>query len=223
MKKPLAAHRNYSNIEIVLLFTILFMIAAIGLYVQNARDNADTALVPSSRISASNQPVSKPPAVTSTVLSNGVYAPTGQGYSIRLADGWKLNSNRHVPAGLMTFNNNELVVRNGVNPIVTQTSTGKDGSSGFFLNLNDTNMLPVAEGVKQANLTTNDGLSITKYVYSETTNQTASVGNLANGGIEYTYLIASGARTLSVLYRVNPTDTNYRDTVETVVKSVRFN
>lgn len=225
MKKPLAAHRNYSNAEIVLLFTMLFMIAAIGLYVNNAKNNADAALMPvtSTAKSVNPGPLAVKPADAKTTLSSGVYTSANKLFTVRLADGWKLTHSRDDDNGVFTFNNDNLAQVANAAPTIIDTSIKGASSSGLFMELNYTNSVPRSRGIRQADLKTNDGLTISKYAYTEVRDQGASESKLATGGLEYTYLIAFGARTMVVVYAINPGMTNYRDTVESVVKSFRFN
>ncbi|MBC7546383.1 hypothetical protein H7171_01410 [Candidatus Saccharibacteria bacterium] len=216
MKKPLAAHRNYSNAEIVLLFIMLFMIAAIGLYVHNAKTDSDNVFTHQTKITREpNQLITGAVATSKlpVIVLNGVFTSSSKLFTIRLADGWKLHQSQVTKDALLTLNNDDLTPKIGVAPIVTDDSTGSYGTTGLFMYFNDAENPPVHQGVRTADLVTNDGLAVTKYIYSDPSTNTT----------QYLYIVSANDKVFSAQYTVNSLMSSHREAVETVIKSLRFN
>jgi hypothetical protein len=216
MKKPLAAHRNYSNIEIVLLFAMVFMIAAIALYVHNAQTNADDYLGNQTNLLNTPKGIitgSVAPSEAAATIKSGVYSSPSKMFTIRLADGWMLSQSQVSPYTLSTNNNESLAPKLGVAPIISNASDGGDNTTVLSIRLMSAKDAPKPRGTKTSDLVTNDGLGISKYVYSD-----PSTGNM-----QYFYLIPAQDRVFVAQYTVTAAMTSYRNTIETVIRSVRFN
>lgn len=155
-----------------------------------------------------------------------LYMSPDKQFTMRLADGWDLNSSENGDA-LYTFVNDNVKYREDVQAKVTKVMGGKDGSGGFFLNYYS----PPKDGpilseksVKVDSFKTNEGITVDKYQYTETNGESAAIGRLADGGVYYDYIIKDGKdMVMTANYSVQPGDDQHFKIIEEVLRTVHFN
>lgn len=148
------------------------------------------------------------------------YQPPSKEYSIRLADGWKLERYQQ-NAGLYARSNDSLKLQPGIRAIVEQVEGGGDGF-GLWLGFAETPSNTEMRGEKTESLRTNEGLEIERYHYAQASH--ADVIGMAQGGSNYYYLIKNSAdKYFEANYTLLKGETDHRDTIEKVLKTVRFN
>ncbi len=147
------------------------------------------------------------------------YTSQQQNYRIKLADGWKLETNEGDNRIFTEFNENLKPVP-GVSAVVTVNAAINSPSTGFVIDYADYQEVLVANAEKQPSILTKEGLEINKYYYKQAESVPGS--GILKGGHSYTYLIRNEDKQLVVTYTVQPNEVDYVDTVERVLETIIF-
>ena len=154
------------------------------------------------------------------VFKGSVYEPPSKEYSLKLAEGWKLN--RYMKeSGLSSLSNDDLAVRPGVQAEVSEIERGREGIGGLFISWLE-NLEYEPEGVKTVPFKTDQGLDVTKYSYVETKDSDGP--GLQKGGLRSTYIIKKSDNSIiNVRYAYYPEYTDHQATIEQVIRTLRIN
>jgi hypothetical protein len=219
--------KGFAAVEAVLIVVIIGILGFTGWFVWHAKQNTDKSLDAANnseqaKIKAKKSDSKQTAQTTDETASWLLYSPPSKEYSVRLADGWKLERYQD-SSSLYTFNNNDLVNHQGTKAVVTQVDGGKDGVTGFFLNYATQNLDQIySPGDRQADLKTVDGMTVESYFYVEH-NHTEGLG-LQEGDSQYTYIIRKGSSVAVVVtYSRGLGVANHQDVIEKVVKTVHIN
>jgi Tfp pilus assembly protein PilE len=218
--------KGFAVLESVLIVVIVAALVGVGAYVWHAQKQTNATLNAASK-SAQSSP-EKSAARKKTAQSSDetaswlLYESPGKKYTIRLADGWKLQRYQNSDS-LYTFDSKDLIPVPGTKAVVTSVEGGRDGTAvGLFISYIDgggttnyKNPLP--------SFSTNDGVEVS--VYTEVgTSETDGLGGLPPGATGYQYIVKSaGSAFVQVTYGFNASDTDYHTTVEKVLKTLHFN
>jgi hypothetical protein len=224
MKQPNQA--GFAAIEALLIVVILAIIGGTGYFVWHARQSTNDSL---DKAAQSTQVVETKKSTNPTKSSSSdetsqwyLYEAPSKAYTVRLADGWKLH--RYLQDNsIYTFDSADLSPKPGTKATITQTDGGRDGSAvGFFLSYYADGSPVSQQGTQQSNITTNDGLQVSVYKQTQTT-QEEGIGGLPVGATGYTYLLApKQGPTVLISYGYNKGDIDIHNTVEKVVKTFHF-
>ena len=216
--------QGFTRAKLLIVIIIIGIIGATGWLVYDRQNDKDQSVVehkePSAQTPATNDAQATIKDETTDWL---LYITPGNEYTIRLADGWKLERYEKT-AGLATFSNNDTVLNKGTKAVVTEVNGGKDGSTGFFINFATQNIEQiVTPGTKEPSLKTNDGLEIEKYAWVVSGYSSEGLGP-NNGDTQYSYVIRkSKDKVISVSYSFKPGEVDNSNVIEKVLKTVHFN
>jgi hypothetical protein len=162
------------------------------------------------------QPV--PDEITANWL---LYTSPGKEFSIRIADGWHLIHPSH-GITLVGFNVDDITYRQGVKAQVEVQDGGRDGPIPFELLVvgKDGYDKLSTSGDKATGFQTNQGLTVEKYVYTQTSE--AEGPGLPKGGRAYEYVISNDSKSIVVYHDESPGDPNNIEMVEKVVKTLEL-
>lgn len=217
--------RGFSLVESLLAIIAVTLIGFTGFYVYSSNQSepkTNDSIVKTGQDDKSDTSKSVNDQTASWLL----YTPPDKEFTIRLADGWNLVRNE-AGTGFYTTVNDNLKFEEGVKAVLTAPVGGKDANSGFSLNyrpIPGDGRLFSNESVKQAGFTTNDGVTVDKYQYTETRTIPEGLGQLDEGGVYYSYVIKTNANmVMTVNYDVQPTDDQHFKIIEEVLRTVHFN
>jgi hypothetical protein len=151
------------------------------------------------------------------------YETPDKKYSIRLADGWKLD---HCNGSSLLFTYDHAVVspKPGKTAVVTNMDCGSDGGGdGLFISFYDPTTYQTTTDPLVRTFKTDTGDTVKEYSRIEATNADG-LGALDKGGTYYTYVVSkTPTKAVSVSYGVNPGQSNDHDTVEQAIKTIVVN
>lgn len=222
--------QGFAIVEALLVVVIVGMIGFVGWYVYSAQKDTDKTLDAASKSQVPTKTVKPKPAATNDETSKWLlYTSPGNEFSMRLADGWKLERYQKTPA-LYTFSSKDLTYASGVKAVVTEVEGGKDGSgTGLSISYADTSSKaahysPPDGSVQSATFQTTSGIDVKTYEYTETRAQVEGMGAIAQGGKIYSYILdSSKGHSMYVYYGFEPGDTDTHLLVEKCVKTISFN
>lgn len=184
---------GYRAIEKLLLLIALSGILFTGYYVYRADQIATATFEKTEQVAEANAPAPdiRKKSTRIDVLPQSdswlMYsAPNGE-YSLRLADGWKLQRYMR-SANMYTFLNESLLLKPGTPASVTQVNGGRDGSAeGLYISFSDKiNNLPQGKKVKTFKTAAGDIVQVYSHIESEAT---STLGMLDKGGTYYNYFV----------------------------------
>lgn len=216
-------HQGFGVVEALLILVIVGILGGVGWFVYHSNKKptrviSDTAPVQSETPKTADKTVVPAKDETDDWL---LYESPGKEYKIRLADGWNI-SRTGTTDFIYAWAITDLKLKPGVPATVTQVDGGRDGSSMAFSLIIPT--VPVenfVRGDKQTQLKTQGGLTIDKYIFTQTVEPEGP--DLPKGSKEYRYVIKKSSKTITVVHDENVGEPNLVDLVEKVVKTIEIN
>jgi Tfp pilus assembly protein PilX len=215
--------KGFAAIEAVLVLVVLGILGFTGWFVWHAKQNTDKSL---DAANSSKQAVAGKKAAEATIVSKAdetaswlLYTPPGNMFSIRLADGWKLDQCTNSPL-LTTKVHDNIALKQGTKAIVTDANcAGDSAGDGFSLSY-------VHGGSDAGGKTPTDtfataaGDTVKHYTRVADSNLIGP-GDLQNGGTYHSYLLTKDPDTkVTILYGVNLGQSDDHATIEKSLKTI---
>jgi hypothetical protein len=207
-----------------LIVVIFAIIGGVGYYVWHAKQATESAIQQSNAnsglLSKSAAPkIAQDPAIDSWL---NYKVPSGH-YSVYLADGWDLNRCKGSDF-LYTYGSEHTQYKPGAKARVADIDCGSDGSAvGLFVSYyaKSVDSSGKIQGEKTGTFKTAQGVEVTAYLYTKTTEEDG-LGDVPKGGKIYSYVAKKNDAILVYVYGIGPTDSDNRAVVEKSVKSFVF-
>ncbi len=210
---------------VLLVIGILAIISAIGWYIWSAQTNTTTESTTATNETNTVSDATKPATSTATDETAGwlQYQTPNSTYSLRLADGWKLNQCNDSSL-LFTYEHSSVTPKPGEQAVVTNIDCASDGGGdGLFISFYDPTTYDAATGPVVRTFKTDAGDTVQLYSHVEDT-VADGMGGLDKGGTYYTYIVTKSAtKAVTVSYGVNPGQTDDHETVEQAIKTIVIN
>jgi Tfp pilus assembly protein PilV len=216
---------GFALIETILILVILVMIGGVGYYVWHAKQSTEATLQQNNahaglQTKSSAPKIAQDPAIASWLEYK---APSGH-FSVHLADGWDLNRCKGSDF-LYTYGSEHTQYKPGAKARVADIDCGSDGSAvGLFISYyaKTVDSSGKVQGEKTGTFKTAQGVEVTAYLYTKTTEEDA-LGDVPKGGKIYSYVAKKSDAILVYVYGIGPTDPDSHAVVEQSVKSFVFN
>ena len=225
--KTVSKNAGFALTELLLIIIAVTGVVFTGYYVYHANKKSDLTNAANNRENQANSSKAVNDTATKTPTDDTSgwlnYVSPGKEFSIRLADGWKLQRYSTSPA-IYAYGNDLLTFKMGVKATVTQVEGGKDGSGeGLTISFGTVDQENSNAGNKLTSFSTTAGDSVNVYNRAET-EQPQAVGGLNKGGIYYNYFIKKTAsKYVNVSYGFNVGQTDNHALVEKVIKTLIIN
>lgn len=211
--------KGFSAVEILIVVVIVGLIGGVGLYVLSSQKKTNNALDNSTTQNVTQSSYEKEGIVETKDESAGwlIYKSPKNDFEIRLADGWGLT---HISDGrLYTEDMTKLVLKPGTKATITENDANSP-STGFVMDYVDEGHYTPA-GEKQASFKTSQGLTVDKYIYTQTVSVPGS--GLLKDGKSFEYYVTKNGKTFWVIARFQPGDPDTHETIEKVIKTLIIN
>lgn len=213
-------------LEVLLVLILLAIVGFTGYYVWHARQTTNDAL--NAANSTSTAPITSKksqaaPTSTDETANWLLYSTPSKEYSLRLADGWKLN-HCNGSSFLYTYKHGDITPQAGQRAVVTNMDCGSDGGGdGFGIGLYTKESDVTPASTLTSTFKTAAGDSIKVYIRTETSTE-GGLGALDKGGTYYSYvLVKSPTKVIGVSYGVNFGQADDHATIEKSLKTITVN
>jgi hypothetical protein len=225
MKK--SGQSGFAVIEAVLVLVIVGILGFTGYFVWHAKQSTDKSLdntaksQPATAKKSSQQ--ATPDVLTGEAANWLEYISPNKEYSMRLADGWKLNHCKGTPY-LYTYIHSDISPKPGTKAVVSDIDCGSDGggdglSISFVTKASET----TTTNPKTGSFKTLAGDTVNSYSRVEDSAE-GGLGAVNKGGVYYTYILnKSSSKNMVISYGVNPGQADDHATVEQSIKTITIN
>lgn len=218
----MAKQSGFAVVETLLVVVLLGIIGFTGWYVWHTKQLTDSTLKTGLSSSVTTQITEK--SVTDPIASKWFkYTTPSNEYSIRLADGWKLNLCKG-SADLYTYGNANVHYQPGLAAKVEEVECGSDGGAdGMFITYfaKPSDVVGKAQGEANGEVLTVQAVHMTRYIYTEATEQ-EGIGAVDKGGKIYSYIGTKNGHTVLIAYGVLSTSPDEHETVEKSIATFQF-
>jgi hypothetical protein len=237
---------GFGAVEGVLILVVVLVLAGAGWYVWHKNKNSTTAAsnsvattpTPTQSAKTSKVPYAKigPKCTTADKTVNGeLFTASNNLYSICIPDGWHILDQAYQIQtgyywGSVFADAAGLGYKAGSNPVVDQTTEGKDGPFAFSFGEGDSSdgyygqPLDADNWVKGSSIKAVNSTGVS-YSVTATVNPGIGVGAIPKGTKEYTFSFNSSKKVLGLAanYNIFPGDKNQLDLIEKVLSTLKFN
>lgn len=215
---------GFSAVEAILVLVAVVILGFTGWFVWNSQKSTDKTL---SQTGTSTAPEAKKTEATSKAESETagwlLYKAPGGEYTVRLADGWKLN-HCNGSALLYTHTHTDVTPQPGTKAVVTNIDCGSDGGGdGFGISFYEKISEITPDFAQTGSFKTAAGDTVKVYSQVEDS-EGGGLGAVEKGGTYFIYVITkSPTKNVHASYGVNPGQVDDHATVEKVLKTVVIN
>jgi hypothetical protein len=212
--------KNESGFSLIVLLVVVIicLVGAVG-WLVGTRQNSVTKDI--SKLGQENEDndnsANEPEETTDETANWASFTPNSKLYTVKLPDGWTF---MHQNDDCDCIFAETTVYRPGTPATVGKTQGGRDGISGYFIAMDDSDLSDqrFRSFKKQGTFKAGD-LVGTKYYYEQTT-EPEGIG-LEKGGKQYAYYFIKKGQGIYISYSINPGTANHLELVEKSIKTLR--